>query len=126
MGNVFKGTNNKIRLIGKIKGLSEENKRVKEAYRSCRNQDHGYLTKQWRLQNAKRSVKADIRHHLLAYALLRGTPYSLLERKCRSEDRPKADVILSIALAHMTEVEMRYSSEWNIEKVEAWLAGRDL
>lgn len=45
-------------------------------------------------------IKHDIRHHLLAYALMRGRPYKTVERKCAEDNKPWASSIERILEYH--------------------------
>jgi len=65
-------------------------------------------------------VGIDIRHHLLAYALLRGTPYAALEPRCRLDNLPQAKSILQIIQAHMP------GHLLNEESVKQWFRGEEV
>jgi hypothetical protein len=54
-----------------------------------------------RLWEAKRRLGSHCRNHLIAYSLLRGTPYSAIEQ-CAPNNRPNPHVILEIMLQHAT------------------------
>lgn len=116
MSNVLKGTNSRIRLIGKIKGLADQSKNTR--LRLLKSKSDKQV---WRYAYAKYIVGLDVRHHLLAYAYLRGTPYKILEKSNRPGHKPNAAAILQIVSAHAPEWEVRIG-RWTIEKVEAWLA----
>ena len=60
----------------------------------------------WRYANRKRVVGVDIRHHLLAYAFLHGTPYSKLEKRCAENNKPQAEIIFKIVQAHAPKCTM--------------------
>ncbi len=116
MNNVIKGTNSKILLIGKIKGLADESKRTRQmllkSKTEMRTQQCAYT---------KRVIGLDIRHHLLAYAFMRGEAYHTLEKKCRPEHQPNAEAILQIVHAHLPFFHSK--NQWTLEKVQAWLKG---
>ena len=129
MTNVLKHNNYKFCLIGKIKGLAVESKRTRTRLLHSKS-DQAV----WRLSYRKRIVGIDIRHHLLAYAFLRGTPYSMLERTCREDNKPDANLIFKIVQAHAPAF-LPYdtytktgggSYTATLENVTDWLAGRSL
>lgn len=114
--NVLKGTNNKILLVGKIKGLSEESKHTRQLILKSKNEK-----RVWQCAYTKRVIGLDIRHHLLAYALMRGEAYHTLEKKCGTGRGPNANAILQIVLAHLPFLQS--PKNWTLDKVNAWLAG---
>ena len=116
MNNVIKGTNSKILLVGKIKGLATESKKTRKLLLKSKTE---LRTQQCAI--TKRIIGLDIRHHLLAYALMRGDTYHSLEKKCRPEHQPSADAILQIVHAHLPFSYQR--AQWTLEKVQAWLKG---
>src|SRR5271170_6090291 len=86
--------NSKYRLIGKINGLAEDVRRTRfHLVKRAKADKPVYV-----LAARKQAVGRDIRHHLLAYALMRGTPYRQLERKCHQ--KPSASQILGIIQFH--------------------------
>ena len=116
MNNVLKGTNSKIRLIGKIKGLADQSKSTR--VRLLRSTSERQV---WKYSYAKYIVGLDVRHHLLAYAFLRGTPYKVLEKSNRPGHKPNAASILQIVHAHVPDYQVR-NGNWTVEKIEAWIA----
>lgn len=112
--NVLLNNDSKFRLIGKINGLSNEVKRARSKLLKGKKD-----TIKCRAAYRKMIIGVDARHHLLAYAFLRGKPYAKMERACRDNNKPSVELILRIATAH--------DSSWNKiatpEKVEAWLKG---
>lgn len=114
--NVLKGTNNKILLVGKIKGLSEESKHTRQLIIKAKSEK-----KVWRHAYTKRVIGLDIRHHLLAYAFMRGEAYHNLEKKCSVGHNPNANSILQIVIAHLPFLQS--PKNWTLDKVNAWLAG---
>ena len=72
-------------------------------------------------KDAKYIVGLDVRHHLLAYAYLRGISYKILEKKCRVEHKPNAAAILQIVSAHAPSWEVK-NGKWTLEMVVAWLS----
>jgi hypothetical protein len=111
--NILKGTDKKILLIGKIKGLAEESKHTRKLLLKAKTR-----TRVEKFADTKRVIGLDIRHHLLAYAFMRGEAYSTLERKCRPEHMPNAAAILQIVHAHLPTYQAK---NWTTEKVQAWL-----
>lgn len=111
MSNFFKyNRDSKYRLIGKINGLAADVRRARFHLVKRAKEDKPT----WMLANRKRSVGIDIRHHLLAYAFMRGTPYHQLERKCRH--KPTTTMIWEIVQYHTV-----YNDGWTLEKVQQWL-----
>lgn len=100
-------------LIGKINGLAAESKRTRQ--RLLKSKSDKVL---WKLSYRKYIVGLDIRHHLLAYAFLRGTPYHKLEQRCRPEALPKSDAILQIVMEHAP-----FRVNVDLEKINAWIKG---
>lgn len=105
------------KLVSRLKGLEQEAKML----RSHINKAKGKKRPINSLQNIKSEIGWDARHHLLAYAYLRKVPYHTLEAKCRADNRPNVELILTIAEAFF---------DWQgknptKEKVEGWLAGLD-
>ena len=114
--NVLKGTNNKILLIGKIKGLAEESKHTRQLMLKAKTEK-----RVWQCAYTKRVIGLDIRHHLLAYAFMRGEAYHTLEKKCRPEHKPNAESILQIVHAHLPYPQQ--TKAYVLEKIQAWLKG---
>lgn len=63
-----------ISLKAKIKGLAAEGRRTHSEF--IANSKGDKRTAYW---NLKRSIGVEARYHLIAYGLLRGLPYSLIE-----------------------------------------------
>lgn len=119
MTDFLRGTNSKIILIGKIKGLAEECKRARIRLLKSKSQ-----TKSEKYAYTKYIVGGDVRHHLLAYAFLRGTPYNVLEKKYRPGHAPNAETILNIVLAHFPTYYKRYAAtQPTLEHINNWLKG---
>jgi len=104
----------KFCLIGKIKGLAVESKRARVRLLNSKSE-----IAVCSLQIRKRIVGIDVRHHLLAYAFLRGDLYSSLEKKCRKDNLPNAKTILNIVLLHINS---SFPKQWE-EKIEKWVSG---
>lgn len=111
------GNNSKFCLIGKIKGLAVEARRAR--VRLLKSKSDKVV---WSLSHRKRLVGIDTRHHLLAYAFLRGDAYLLLEKRCREDNKPKSKLILEIVQQHVPEYEIK-NGWWSLEKIENWLKG---
>lgn len=115
MKNILKHSNSKFCLIGKIKGLAAESKRTRQHLLKSKSEQS-----LWRLSCRKYMVGLDIRHHLLAYAFLRGTPYHKLEKTCNS--KPDTDIILKIVIAHGAPY-IWHNTSGVIEKINIWIKG---
>lgn len=113
MDNFFKWNfTSRYRLIGKINGLSDDVRRTR--FHLVKREKAKKTT--WVLAARKRAVGIDIRHHLLAYAFMRGKLYSELEKNCREDNRPDSYKILEIVKCHGHE------RGWTLEQVKAWLS----
>jgi hypothetical protein len=115
MENVLKGTSFRVCIVGKINGLAVEAKKARRSLLKSKS-----VEKVWSCANTKRFIGEDIRHHLLAYAFLRGTAYNELERKCREDHLPSSESILKIVQGH---VAVYKAPAYTIDKVNAWLKG---
>lgn len=106
----------RYRLIGKINGMATDARKTRFRLVKKAKAEKSVNA----LAARKREVSKDIRHHLLAYAFMRGTPYAKLERKCREDNKPSAEKILDI-------VRMHYSFlTWRIEQVQEWLSNGEV
>jgi len=115
MENVLKGHGFKFCLIGKINGMAAEAKRARQSLLKSKS-----VEKVWYCTATKRFIGQDIRHHLLAYAFLRGAAYGELERKCREDHLPSSESILKIVLGHVPGYK---APAYTIDKVNSWLKG---
>ncbi len=102
----------RIHLKVKIKSLAEEAKIIKQEARKlkveARRLDHAHgnpdLAKKLRWQvnsllyHKDFPVGNEARHSLLAYAVLRGKPYFVVEAKCREDNRPSFKKVEEMAL----------------------------
>jgi hypothetical protein len=95
MDNALKNSNTKFILIGKINGLAAQAKKTRNRIKTAKTEQ-----RVWRLAYRKHVVGIDIRHHLLAYAFLRGTPYRKVESKCGEFNKPSADLIFKVIEQH--------------------------
>jgi hypothetical protein len=102
-------------LVAKINGLADKSQQLRAKIKKAKKDE-----KVWALCSAKRSVGSEARHHLLAYAALRGTPYPILEPSCRIDNKPSAGLILQIIEAHDVP------GAWTLERVKAWLQTESL
>lgn len=115
MYNFFRyNSASRYRLIGKINGLSEVVKRTRFRLVARAKAEKPVDI----LAVRKQRVSEDIRHHLLAYAYMRGTPYAQLERKCRKDNQPRAQKILDII-----QMNLGFKASTTLSQVEQWLAG---
>lgn len=119
MKNALKHNYLKFILIGKIKGLAVESKRARACIMKAKKEEAV-----WNLATRKRVVGIDIRHHLLAYAFLRGVAYHSVEKTCAEGNLPRADWVFKIVEAH--------APKWiptvgiynpTLNDVNVWLAG---
>jgi hypothetical protein len=95
MKNALKNNNFKFVLLGKIKGLAGEVKHTRKRLLKSKSEKITYS-----LADRKRIVGYDARHHLLAYAYLRGVPYRKVEKNCALDNRPSPGLIFEIIEAH--------------------------
>jgi hypothetical protein len=116
MNNVLKHNDSKFCLIGKIKGLAIESKKARSRILKAKTE-----RAVWNLADRKRVIGYDVRHHLLAYAFLRGETYHTLEKKCRPEHKPSAEAIFKIVCAHVPEYQVR-NGKWTVEQVAQWMS----
>ena len=106
----------KFLLIGKIKGLSEESKYItKRFYKSNIDKRNVIICNKY-------PISQDIRHHLLAYAFLRGKPYISMEKKYFNSGAPSPDSILKIIYNHLPYLEGKH---YNVTRdtINAWIRG---
>ena len=95
-----------------IKGLAAEGQRTRKYIdRSVKEKRDSF----WRL---KREIGVDARNYLLAYGLLRNVPYSLMERRCREDNKPNVEIVTRIILAALGPYRAR---EWSQERVRGLL-----
>lgn len=123
MENALKHSNSKFILIGKIKGLALESKRARGQIRKAKKEEAV-----WNLATRKRVVGIDIRHHLLAYAFLKGTSYLAVERACAKDNKPSSDKIYQIVAAHAPTY---WGGTWkpykvSLTDVQVWLTAEGL
>ena len=97
MRNYLKFTCYKYFVIGKIKGLAEESRRLRASILKSKD----YPANQSRLMAADKALKSYIRHHLLAYAYLRGIPYSNIELKCAPHNQPNPEHLVKIIKSYI-------------------------
>jgi hypothetical protein len=110
-------SNFKYCLIAKINGLAVEVKRTRTALLQSKKE----ITKN-NLADRKRFIGNDARHHLLAYALLKGLSYSAVEKKCLPSKKPSAEIIFQIISCHVYGYEIKNNS-WTLDKIQRWLKG---
>ena|ERR1035441_4053720 len=122
MLNALKNNNSKFLLIGKIKGLANEARRARISIdkHAAKKNFRGV----WHASYRKYVIGTDTRHHLLAYAFLRGTPYLMVEKKCAK--MPTASLIYKVVEAHAPNY---VASNWyrvTEESVKQWLNGEEV
>jgi hypothetical protein len=124
MKNALKNNNSKFILIGKINGLSQQAKRARVCLRSKCKQP-------WIFAIRQNVIGSDVRHHLLAYAFLRGVPYHSIEATTREDNKPQSEKIYKIIEQHAPNY-IPYnhydksgggSYSVKVEDVAAWLNG---
>jgi len=103
-------------LVAKIKGLATETQHLKKLLRKNRNADS-----MSRLDSGKFFVSIDARHHLLAYAFLRGQTYSNVERTCARGNEPNAKRIFAVIEFTMLN-RCSDSNGLNLDSVTKWLS----
>lgn len=103
-------------LVGKIKGLAEENKRANHLIKNKKYREG----KVWILYRRRDALGVSVRYHLLAYAYLSGKHYSKLEGKCRDDNKPKAKTIFDIVKNHLSEYSLSYN-KISEESIAKWL-----
>lgn len=119
MKNALKHNFSKFILIGKIKGLACESKVARSRILKAKKEEAV-----WNLASRKRVVGIDIRHHLLAYAFLRGVEYRNVERSCAENNLPSAAMVYKIIEAHAPKWTPTVGSyNPTLEDVTAWLKG---
>lgn len=74
-----------------------------------------------RLWQLKRELGDHCRHHLIAYAILRGIAYDKVER-CSERNRPNPQRVLDIVVAHNTWVLEKPHQRYDLATIEALLA----
>jgi hypothetical protein len=125
MDNALKNSNTRFILIGKINGLAAQAKTTRTRIKNAKTEQ-----RVWQLAYRKHVVGIDIRHHLLAYAFLRGTPYRKVEGKCAVFNKPYAHLILKVIEQHASyyvAYEPRPGAigtknyKPTLEEVQAWL-----
>jgi hypothetical protein len=95
MKNALKNNNVRFVLIGKINGLSEQSKKTRIRFKEAKTPE-----KRYSLYYRKRVIGTNSRHHLLAYAFLRGISYHKIEAKCDESNSPIANDIFKIVEQH--------------------------
>lgn len=117
-------------LRGTIKGLCLESEKIKKHMNKLRPKlalpGSNELENKYRLNfqnhHCDKKINGDlIRHHLLAYGLLRDIPYKSVESRCGLYNRPSSATIHKIIKNTLPSWSL---SHWTIEEVQAWL-GKD-
>lgn len=104
-------------LIGKIKGLAEQSRLARKCIAEAAKAKKESAV--WDFVSTKRCIGSDARHHLLAYGFVKGTPYRMMESKCRDDNRPSARIIRLILAVNTWPSILDY--KYPVEKIEAWL-----
>ena len=103
-------------LVGKIKGLAEENKKASLILKNKKYREG----KGWIVARRVEALNSSTRYHLLAYAFLTGKRYSKLEAKCREDNKPKAKIIFDLVKSHLSEYSLSYNKITE-ESISEWL-----
>ena len=107
---------NKYVLTSKIKGLALNSKQLRKQIKNAFAKDKETV---W-LILSKIHLGSLARHHLLAYALMRGKPYRQLESKCREDNKPNAEYILTVI--QLVLFKSPYLKYWDLERINQWLS----
>lgn len=86
-------------LTAKIKGLAAESQKINETFQKIKQSDielDKRIRQLYWISQDKLYTKNYIRSHYLAYAFIKNTPYSKLERKCNA--KPSIEKIIDIVL----------------------------
>jgi len=127
MDNALKNSNTKFVLIGKINGLADQSKKARIHIKKAKTEQ-----RVWKLAYRKHVVGIDIRHHLLAYAFLRGKPYRKVEAKCSEFNKPYPYLIFKVIEQHApyyVSYQFRESGvgvrnyQPTLNDVQGWLSG---
>lgn len=129
MENALVQSNSKFCLIGKINGLALQSKQARRRLNKSAAKKN--LKGVWRAAYRKTIIGIDTRHHLLAYAFLRGIPYHTVEKKCGEFNLPNAASIFKIVEAHApTWIPFNHITKTggkvykaSLNDVNVWLAG---
>lgn len=74
--------------------------------------------KRWSLRFRKSLLGVHTREHLIAYGLLRNTPYQKIEGKCAQGNEPSVQRIVEIIHSHVPTYER---SKWSQKTIESLL-----
>lgn len=105
-------------LVGKIKGLETEVRRSRDRIFIKESECYRNETAM-----TKRFIGNDVRHHLLAYAFMKGVPYNVLEKKCSTEKKPDVGLLLLIIHSHLYTY---LRAKVTIDHIKAWLEGTEI
>jgi len=105
-------------LVGTINGLAEEVKRSRARISKGRTDIYRNAEAE-----TKKFIGSEARHHLLAYAILNGTPYALIEKKCAEGNKPDPNQILDIMHRYIYSFEKK---RYTVDTVNAWLKGEEV
>jgi hypothetical protein len=95
--SIFSNSQKSI-LISKIKGLQAEISFTRSKINKEKVNTAEQTSKYIGLRYTKTQLREEARHHLLAYAFIRGIPYSKLEKKCT--EKPSPNKIVEIIKYH--------------------------
>ena len=83
-------------LVGSIKGLASESKLIRHRLHSSKSDERKNS-----FAESRKFLGLHTRHHLLAYAYLKGIPYFKIESKCREDNKPDAKLICNILAMYL-------------------------
>lgn len=109
----------KIHLVilkSKIKGMACEIQRTRTYMHRVARERYP------RFYELKKHIGINCRMHSIAYGLIRGVPYSAIERKCREDNRPSPEVITKIIHETVGAWDAR---SWTLERVQKLLDRSD-
>jgi hypothetical protein len=95
-------------LVSTIKGFASESKRTRIKLLKGKTE-----VKKQKFNRLKEFIGYNARHYLLAYAYMRGEHYLSIERTCRVDNKPRADIISAIV--------KQYSHQHDLELINSWL-----
>ena len=123
-------------ISGTINGFSAEIKKVKTHMDKIPSKGESFVFN--RLSLRKHVISDVVRHHLLAYAFLKGNPYLKVEKKYAQGNAPRAEYLFKIIKEHAPNYiwyqresspkKLSFGSKLysvTLEDVKAWLAPKE-
>lgn len=108
----------KIALKNEIKTLAEKGREARKVIHASAGIDRWYAWAE------KRNIGTEARYRMLAYALFRGVPYRVLEKKCQEDESTfkKACLEGQVLSALRAALPEESRAEWTEDRVKAWMA----